>query len=143
MASVNVSTDDEFGELASSFNAMRTAIADREARISHQAMHDPITDLPNRSRLTQLLDRLLDDSGVDARSSVLSIRLLRMDSISSTLGHNASDEVITLAAKHLKVNLGNGEMLGHVGTNEFVLIIPDSDVPTALECADRIERIYP
>jgi diguanylate cyclase (GGDEF)-like protein len=72
---------------------------------------------------------------------VLSVRLLRMGAISSTLGHHASDEVITLAAKHLKVNLNDGELLGHVGTNEFILIIPDSDVPTALACADRIDGI--
>jgi HAMP domain-containing protein len=50
-----VRTTDEFGELASSFNAMRTAIADREKRISHQALHDPLTDLPNRAMVMQRL----------------------------------------------------------------------------------------
>jgi diguanylate cyclase (GGDEF)-like protein len=137
---VRVSSADEFGQLASSFNAMRTAIAEREDRISHQALHDPVTGLPNRSRISQLLDELVRDSD-DSPVCVLCIRLLRMNAISSTLGHGASDEVITLAARHLQVNLNDGEILGHVGTNEFVLVIPDSDLPNALSCADRIETI--
>jgi diguanylate cyclase (GGDEF)-like protein len=136
---VRVSSQDEFGELATSFNAMRTAISEREERISHQALHDPVTGLPNRSKITRMLEHLIEDSKGDI--CVLSVRLLRMGAISSTLGHHASDEVITLAAKHLKVNLNDGELLGHVGTNEFILIIPDSDVPTALACADRIDGI--
>jgi len=138
---VNVSSGDEFGQLASSFNAMRTAIAEREERISHQALHDPVTGLPNRSKVTSALDALIRDCDEHDRISVLSIRLQRMQAISSTLGHAASDEVITLAARHLQVNLREGEMLGHVGTNEFALIIRDSDIPNALACADRIEGI--
>ena len=48
-SAVDVNSDDEFGELAASFNAMRTAISDREDRISHQALHDPLTDLDRKS----------------------------------------------------------------------------------------------
>lgn len=139
---VGVRTNDEFGELASSFNAMRTAIADREKRISHQALHDPLTDLPNRARVMQALTRAIEHArSANANVTVLSIRLSRMNEISSTLGHSASDEVITLAAKHLRVNLDPGEILGHVGTNEFILVLPDSDIDNALTYADRIESI--
>ena len=139
---VTVSSSDEFGQLATSFNAMRTAIAEREERISHQALHDAVTGLPNHSNIMSELERLIERCAGQARISVLSIRLQRMQAISSTLGHAASDEVITRAARHLKVNLHDGEILGHVGTNEFTLIIPDSDVPNALACADRIEGIF-
>ena len=135
---VRVSSQDEFGELASSFNAMRTAIAEREERISHQARHDPLTGLPNRSRITELLGAMIAGN---EQLCVLCIRLLRMNAISSTLGHSASDEVIALAARHLKVNLHGNEVLGHVGANEFVLVIPDSDLPNALSIADRVESI--
>jgi diguanylate cyclase (GGDEF)-like protein len=141
-AAVDVFTDDEFGKLATSFNAMRTAISEREERISHQGLHDPVTGLPNRSKLTRDLEELISSIGDgNTSASILSIRLLRMNSISSTLGHKASEQVIKLVAKHLSVNLNDGEMLGHVGTDEFVLLIPDSDVPNALACADRVEGI--
>ena len=140
---IGVRTNDEFGELASSFNAMRTAIADREKRISHQALHDPLTDLPNRAMVMQRLTGAIEHArSVDANVTVVSIMLSRMNEISSTLGHSASDEVIALAAKHLRVNLDPGEILGHIGTNEFVLVLPDSDIDNAIAYADRIESIF-
>jgi len=139
---VDVSSDDEFAELANSFNAMRTAISDRAKRISHQALHDPVTDLPNRPNISKCLKSAISRAREsNAGVSVLSIRLQRMNSIASTLGYGAADEVITLAAKHMQVNLNEGEMLGHVGTYEFVLIIPDSDPNNALASADRIASI--
>ncbi len=139
---VDVISDDEFGELATSFNAMRTAISDREARISHQALHDSLTGLPNRNGIVQSLTRAIEDAhSAGVAVAILSIRLSRMTAISSTLGHSASDELIKLAARHLKVNLDPGDILGHVGTNEFVLILPDSSLDSALSYADRIENI--
>jgi diguanylate cyclase (GGDEF)-like protein len=139
---IGVRTNDEFGELASSFNAMRTAIADRERRISHQALHHPLTDLPNRAKVMQMLTGTIEHArSADANVTVLSIMLSRMTEISSTLGHSASDEVIALAARHLRVNLDPGETLGHVGTNEFVIVLPDSDTDNAMAYADRIEGI--
>jgi diguanylate cyclase (GGDEF)-like protein len=140
--SIDVTSDDEFGKLASSFNSMRTAISEREERISHQALHDPVTDLPNRSKiLISLAQEVSRAEKASENLCVLSIGLQRMNSISSTLGHSAGNEVITLAAKHLKANLNEREILGQDGTYEFVLIIPDCDVNDALASADRIESI--
>jgi diguanylate cyclase (GGDEF)-like protein len=139
---VRVSTSDEIGELASSFNAMRTAIADREQHISHQALHDPVTDLPNRSKTVQNLDAAIEDAkSTETRVAVLSIKLSRISEISSTLGHSASDEVVALAARHLSVNLGTGDILGHVGPDEFVLILPFNDLDNAAAYADKVEGI--
>jgi diguanylate cyclase (GGDEF)-like protein len=139
---VGVRTKDEIGELASSFNAMRTAIADREKRISHQALHDPLTGLPNRSKVVQSLTGAIEQAQrTESKVTILSIKLSRMSAISSTLGHSASDQVIALAARHLSVNLDSEEILGHVGTNEFIIVLPDSDMDNALAYADRIESI--
>jgi diguanylate cyclase (GGDEF)-like protein len=139
---VNVRSDDEFGELATSFNAMRTAISDREDRISHHALHDSLTGLPNRNKIVQMLTNVIDEAR-DAESTVaiLSVRLPRMAAISSTLGHNASDELIKLAARHLEGNFDAGEILGHIGSNQFVLILPDNSLDNAVTYADRIESI--
>jgi diguanylate cyclase (GGDEF)-like protein len=136
---VAVQSDDEFGELASSFNAMQTAIAEREQRISHHALHDPLTDLPNRAMVLKSLTRAMEQARKnESRIAILSIRLVRMSEISSTLGHNATDELIKMAARHLQANLNDIEILGHTGTNEFVLVLPDHDVDAALSYVDRI-----
>lgn len=138
---VSVSSGDELGDLADSFNSMRTAIAEREERISYQAMHDSLTGLPNRNMIMQLLERMISEADEGSRICVLSIHLVSMHSIASTLGHAASDEVMRRAAKHLSANLDGEEILGQVGTHEFVLIVPDGDAPGIIECSDRIESI--
>ena len=135
-------SDDEFGELAASFNAMQSAIAEREQRISHHALHDPLTDLPNRALILKELTVLVERAQKSQHSvAVLSIGLVRMSEISSTLGHNATDELIKMAARQLRANLAATEILGHTGTNEFVVVLPNQDVDSAMSCVDRIEGL--
>jgi diguanylate cyclase (GGDEF)-like protein len=139
---VRVPSTDEIGELASSFNAMTKAIAEREERISHQALHDPLTDLPNYVNLARQLQELIDSSdGRKQKIHALSIRLSRMGAISSTLGHSASDDLVAHAARLLRINVDPGEILGQVGSEEFVLILPNSDIDDARECAEKLQGI--
>ena len=139
---VDVRSDDEFGELASSFNAMQTAISEREQRISHYALHDPLTDLPNRALVLKELTRLIEQArNSEMRIAILSVHLVRMGEISSTLGHNATDEIIKMSVQLLQANLKDAEMLGHTGTNEFVLVLPETDIDDALTYVDRIENL--
>lgn len=139
---IAVRSDDEFGELATSFNAMQSAIAEREQRISHHALHDPLTDLPNRALILKDLTSLVEQARKSESSvTVLSIGLVRMSEISSTLGHSATDELIKMAARQLRANLGETEILGHTGTNEFVVILPGRDVDGAMSYVDRIEGL--
>ncbi len=140
--SLQTASDDEFGELASSFDSMRLAISEREQRISHQALHDALTDLPNRYKVLQILTTAIESARDDRRSvAVLSIHLSRMNEISSTLGHKASDELIIQAARHLRVNLKKDDLLGRTGTNEFVLVLPGRDAQSALSRVEHIEQI--
>ena len=139
---VTVKSDDEFGELAASFNAMQMAIAEREQRISHHAMHDPLTDLPNRAKILTALTSLVESARKDESNiAILSIGLARMSEISSTLGHTATNELIQMAARHLRANLDETELLGHTGTNEFVVILPGQDSDSAMAYVDRIARL--
>jgi len=139
---IAVGAKDEFGELASSFNSMRLAIAEREQRISHQAMHNDLTDLPNRFKVMQQLSAAIEEASSRTQNiAVLSLHIARMDEISSTLGHKASDELIVQAARHLHANLVEGDILGHTGSNEFVLVLRGGNTEDALARVERIEHI--
>ncbi len=139
---VKVAAKDEVGELASSFNAMTAAISEREEHISHQALHDRLTDLPNHNFLVQKLEKLINDAaGKDQNIFVLSIHLSRMGAISSTLGNDASDQVILLAAQLLQRNLEPNEVLGHVGAEEFVVILPGGEIDNAFERGDMLRDL--
>ena len=140
--SVDISSDDEFGELASSFNAMQTAIAEREQRISHNALHDPLTDLPNRASVLKSLTMMIERARrSDSQVAILAIRLLRMNEITSTLGHSATDELVRTTARHLQANINGNELLGQTGTNEFVMLLPGDDTEGAISHVDRIENL--
>lgn len=137
---VAISSDDEIGELASSFNAMQSAISEREDRINHQALHDPLTDLPNRRKVARDLTATIDNAP-GTSIAVLSVWLSRMNAISSTLGHNASDRLIRLAANHMRLNMTDSEVLGHVGTDEFIMVLPGKKLEDAFAVAEKFESI--
>ncbi len=135
---VAVTSNDEIGELAINFNLMRTAIAERERHIRHQAQYDPLTNLPNRIRIVEDLDTVIA-SMPKSNIAIVSLRFTRMDSISSTLGHTASDELIVTAARHLELNQLPGDLLAHVGTHEFVVVLPGQDAADALAHVNKLE----
>jgi predicted signal transduction protein with EAL and GGDEF domain len=62
-AAVRVETHDEIGRLSESFNTMAAEIRERERRITHLALHDQTTDLPNRRAIEQEIGRMAETAG--------------------------------------------------------------------------------
>ena len=63
---VTVTQSDEIGRLGDTFNQMMEGIAEREARIEHQSLHDTATGLPNRRYFERELDHHIVESGAGA-----------------------------------------------------------------------------
>jgi len=127
---IDIRTSDEFGELASSFNAMQAAIADRERRIVHQAHHDSLSGLPNRELVVDMLREAIQRYEALA---VVSLGIDRFNGIVSSLGHRAGDEIVKLAAAALRTRVGDTGVLGHLSGHEFVIALPGRDARDALE----------
>jgi diguanylate cyclase (GGDEF)-like protein len=127
---INIRRNDEFGELAGSFNAMQQAIADRERRIVHQAHHDSLSGLPNREAVVA---QLRDAIERHEKLAVVSLGLDRINGIVSSLGHRAGDEVVKLTAAALRSRLRETEVLGHLSAHEFVVGLPGRDAREAVE----------
>jgi diguanylate cyclase (GGDEF)-like protein len=109
------------GIAAQASTALRNAMLLDQVR--HQALHDPLTGLPNRAlvleRVGAMLDRQRDDaSGV----AVLFIDLDGFKDINDTLGHAAGDEVLRAAAVRLTGALPPGCTMGRLGGDEFVVL---------------------
>jgi diguanylate cyclase (GGDEF)-like protein len=92
-------------------------------RTEHEATHDPLTGLPNRTCLLQRGEYLR------ARDPAAAQGLLLLDfdhfkEVNDTLGHDAGDLVLTSAAARLRAAVRKGEMLARLGGDEFALLLP-------------------
>jgi diguanylate cyclase (GGDEF)-like protein len=92
-------------------------------QLVYQANHDPLTGLPNRGfvlrRITEAL-AATDDAGLRA---VLFIDLDDLKTTNDTLGHQAGDNLLGAAAARLRRAVGQGDVVGRHGGDEFVILL--------------------
>jgi diguanylate cyclase (GGDEF)-like protein len=123
VAKVPVESEDEVGQLASSFNAMVDAIEDRERKITHIALHDGLTNLPNRRLFIEQLEVALDRRPETARTVVAFIDLDDFKAINDTLGHPVGDELLKRVSKQLQGEFPNA-VVARFGGDEFGMLFP-------------------
>ncbi len=115
-----------------------------EAALHAQNLHtmayeDALTGLPNRRRVEGELDWQIEISGRYGRPlSLISFDLDKFKSINDTLGHAVGDEVLTSVARLVKPLLRASDTLGRWGGEEFVIVVPESDLEHASAFAERI-----
>jgi diguanylate cyclase (GGDEF)-like protein len=122
--------------LTREFNAMMDARSGHEAQLLHQASHDALTGLPNRTLLRQVLDDVL---GADERQvALLLLGIDRFKLINDGLGHEAADAILKEVAERLAAGLRAGDTLARFGGDEFVLLLPGTTEAGAVEVAQRM-----
>ena len=96
-----------------------------QARLDHQAHHDPLTNLPNRllfeSRVRQLLS---DQRRNDQYSAVLFLDLDRFKNINDSLGHPVGDQLLKGIATRLTEQLRDIDTVARLGGDEFIVLLP-------------------
>lgn len=133
----------ELRGLASAFQAMRSAVADREATIRYQATHDALTGLPSRARMAEILDDLLMGSQAGPPTvTICLIEIQQFQSIIGSFGHAAADEVLREVARRLVQYEGKHDRVGHIGTDRFLILLESADHAKATPFAEAIaERL--
>ncbi len=102
---------------------------------------DPLTGLLNRRSLRPRLERLARESDRAGRGfAMLLLDLDRFKAINDTYGHAAGDRVLEAVAERLRVATGPQDILARHGGEEFLLALPDVDLPEARACAERVCR---
>jgi len=142
-AQVPLASTTELSRLAGAFNAMRAAVAERERMILHQALHGPLTGLPTRSRITDVLDALLPVATGNGRPlTVCLIEIQQLQNIVGSLGHAAADEVLCEMGRRLTSDGVMNEPAARIGTDQFLIILEGVDALQATRRADEVaERL--
>jgi diguanylate cyclase (GGDEF)-like protein/PAS domain S-box-containing protein len=110
-----------------------------EARLAHQATHDPLTNLPNRTRLLQLLEDAFDNADPDSLISLLFLDLDRFKQVNDTYGHDTGDLLLAQVADRIRAVLRPSDTVARLGGDEFVILCEDIvDEAHALGVAKRI-----
>lgn len=97
-----------------------------EARnsIEHNALHDYLTDLPNRRYLDQQLSRMAQQCESEGlQLAILHIDLDRFKEINDTLGHHMGDIMLQHAADILRSHRQAGDFVARIGGDEFVFVV--------------------
>lgn len=101
-------------------------LAASRAELSHQACHDALTGLANRSHFNDELNRRLREALDDERHTVLFVDLDRFKAVNDTFGHPIGDKLISLAADRMRDLLPEA-LIARIGGDEFTVLLQKDD----------------
>lgn len=131
--------------------AARAQVQEAESRIQKlQAELEQMSELVREDQLTGSLNRRgLDDvferevARADRRKAPMCIALLDLDDfkrINDTHGHQAGDEALIHLVRVVKNTLRSMDVIGRFGGEEFMLLLPDTALETAIQTVTRVQR---
>jgi len=109
--------------------------------LAHQALHDPLTGLPNRALLVDRLEQALARLARNPSSvGVLFLDLDKFKRVNDTHGHVAGDVLLTAVAGRLRAAIRVGDTIARYGGDEFVVVCEHVDADELARIAARLLR---
>ncbi|HEX6394906.1 MAG TPA: EAL domain-containing protein [Acidimicrobiales bacterium] len=128
-------------EFESEFHKLRRELSEEQQRLAHNALHDGLTGLPNRTLLVDRLEQLTAKPSRNRQGfAVLFIDIDRFKSVNDLAGHSAGDALLISVAARLRGVIRTGDTLARLGGDEFVILCPDLSDPES-EAAAVAERV--
>ncbi|TMF58453.1 MAG: EAL domain-containing protein, partial [Chloroflexi bacterium] len=117
--------------------------AETEA-LQFQALHDPLTGLPNRSFLKERLETAILAAERDLRPcAVLVMDMDNFKEVNDRLGHHVGDQLLREVAARLRGTLRKADMVARLGGDEFAVLVCDlEDAEQVAHVAERVERAF-
>jgi diguanylate cyclase (GGDEF)-like protein len=108
-------------------NGLLFMVLEREAADrAHQALHDPLTGLPNHARVSDALDVALQAAYAErGRVGLIVIDLDSFTQVVDAFGHQSADGLLVQASGRMRSLLPESATLGRVGSEQFAVVLPD------------------
>lgn len=111
-------------------------IADNER---YRALHDELTDLPNRTLLYERIEQAILRAERDGMPiAILLMDLNRFKEINDTLGHFYGDYLLQMIAPRLWLNIRKSDTVARFGGDEFAVVLPGVDLEQAVNISEKI-----
>ena len=115
------------------------ALAEANQRLEVLSITDPLTDLPNRRRLTEVFDAEWRRAGqVHGTIAVAMIDIDQFKPYNDHYGHPGGDKCLQLVAQALRTCIRDTDLVARYGGEEFAVILPGADTAVAYTVAERI-----
>lgn len=122
----------QLDELESRFGLLMVAIQSETMALEHQALHDPLTNMPNRKMFNSQLQNLISSSAFINQKFILILSDLdRFKDINDTLGHHIGDIVLQQVGERLHETLRSNDMVARLGGDEFGILISNTTLDQA------------
>lgn len=108
-----------------------------EDELREWALHDPLTGLANRSLFLERAQHALQRRSAPP----LVVCFLDLDdfkAVNDTMGHGAGDELLCVIGERLKTCLRPDDTVARFGGDEFVILLEDTELPTAISVVERV-----
>ncbi len=115
-----------------------TARKRQEEQVRFLAMHDPLTELPNRRALDAKIERVCWSAARGRSGAILILDLDNFKPVNDTVGHMAGDQVLAELAAVLRDTLRPGDFLARLGGDEFAVLLEDTSLEAAMNVAQRM-----
>jgi diguanylate cyclase (GGDEF)-like protein/PAS domain S-box-containing protein len=109
-----------------------------EDKVSHQAGHDPLTNLANRSAFRIALEQAVRATEPNQRVSVLMVDVNDFKAVNAALGSEVGDQLLAAVGGRLEQLVSPDAVLARLRSDEFAILLPDSAFGEADDLAERI-----
>ncbi len=119
-----------------------------QAALEHRALHDPLTDLPNRSLLQDRLNVALASARRErAVGALLLVDLDGFKQVNDFFGHHAGDALLQQIGARMRAGLRGSDTVARLGGDEFAVVLPDiggkpGAMRTAVKLHDSLEKPF-
>ncbi len=137
-AELDLQRSDELGQLATAFKAMQQGIAERERQLAHNALHDPLTGLPNR---TLALERLGSAITAQRSTALIYLGIGNFRAVNESLGPEGGDLALQQMSRRLQATLRPGDSVARIIGDEFLLLLENTDSDSAVGIADKVQQL--